>query len=390
MEQRIFCPRLFDGQTLRHNVLLCLRSGRIDALLDGNAAAAAHADLRLAPGSLIAPGLIDIQVNGGGGVLFNDSPDLQGIAVMAQAHRTHGTTALLPTLITDPRTHMAQAVAAAREACSAVPGVLGIHFEGPFLQAARRGIHRQQHIALWDAGNAATDLHLLSSLGNSGRTLVTLAPECVPPGTIRALRERGVLVFAGHTEASYEQVQLALDEGLAGFTHLFNAMSQLTGRAPGAVGAALLAPTAYAGLILDGHHVAPGSVAVLRAARGMQRVVLVSDAMSVAGTAASEFMLQGKRIRVLDGRCVDDNGTLAGAAITLADAVRIAVTAYGIPIEMALASASRIPAELLGLSGEVGVFQTGARADAVVFNATLQPSAVMQGGNWVRAPELVP
>ena len=387
MEQRIFCPQLFDGRQLQHNMLLCLRADRVEAVLDAQAAATAVADLRLPPGSLLAPGLIDIQVNGGGGVLFNDRPTLHAIARLAQAHRAHGTTALLPTLITATREHMALAVSAVREACVGVPGVLGIHLEGPFLQAARRGIHRQQHIATWDNTSTDAELQLLSGLGESGRTLVTLAPECVPPGTIGALRKRGVLVFAGHTDASFEQLQLALDEGLTGFTHLFNAMSQLTGRAPGAVGAALLADAAYVGLILDGHHVAAGSVAVLRAARGMQRVILVSDAMGVAGTAATEFMLQGQRIRVQDGRCVDDNGTLAGSAITLADAVRTAVTDYGISLELALASASRVPAELLGLARTHGVLQAGARADAVLFDAGLYPCGVLQGGDWVRAPE---
>ena len=319
--------------------------------------------------------------------MFNDAPNLQTLMQIAQAHRAHGTTALLPTLMTDTRAQMQHAVAAAREACAAVPGVLGIHLEGPFLQVARRGIHRQQLIATFDAGAAASDLQLLSSLGSAGRTLVTLAPECVPAGTVLALRERGVLVFAGHTDARFEQLQLVLGEGLDGFTHLFNAMSQLSGRAPGAVGAALLAPAAYTSLILDGHHVAPGSVAVLRAARGMQRVILVSDAMAVAGTSASEFMLQGQRIRVQAGRCSDDSGTLAGAAITLADAVRIGIAQYGLPPEQVLASATRVPAELLGVSGEYGVLRKHARADAVLFDAAFKPCAVMQAGDWVRAPE---
>lgn len=389
MEQRIFCPRLFDGWRLRDNVLLCLRAGRIDAVVPADAASAVAADMRLPPGSVVAPGLIDIQVNGGGGTLFNDQPCVQTIAVIAQAHRVQGTTALLPTFITDTREQMARAVAAARDACREVPGVLGIHLEGPFLQATRRGIHRQEMIAKFDAGSGATpDLQLLTSLGNTGRTLITLAPECVPPGAVRALRERGAVVFAGHTDASYEQVQMALAEGLSGFTHLFNAMSQLGPRLPGTVGAALLARDAYAGLILDGHHVAPGSVAVLRAARGMQRVILVSDAMTAAGTSAKEFMLQGRRIRVDAGRCIDDAGTLAGSAITLAQAVRIGIAQYDIPPELALASATRIPAELLGVSGEYGVLQASARADVIVFDAAYKPYAVMQGGNWVRRPEV--
>ncbi len=392
MQHSIFCPRLFDGWRLRDNVVLRLRAGRIEAMVDGGAAGATPASLHLPPGSTIAPGLIDIQVNGGGGKLFNDQPSVLTISVIAQAHRMQGTTAFLPTLITDTRHQMVRAISAARDACHSVPGVLGIHLEGPFLQSTRRGIHRLKRIATFEpgggSGGVSPDLPLLTSLGDAGRTLITLAPECVPAGAVRALRARGAIVFAGHTDASYEQVQTALAEGLDGFTHLFNAMSQLSPRAPGTVGAALLARQAYAGLILDGQHVAPGSVAVLRAARGMQRVILVSDAMPPAGTPATGFMLQGESIRVEGGRCINGAGTLAGAAITLADAVRIGITQYGLEPEQALACASRVPAELLGLAGEYGVLQAGARADAVVFDVDFKPFAVMQGGNWVRAPEV--
>lgn len=391
MQHALFCPRLFDGTRLRQDVLLRVQAGRITAVVEDCVAKDRATGLQLPPDSVVAPGLIDIQLNGGGGVLFNDDPAVQTIAVMAQAHRMQGTTAFLPTLITDTREQMRRAIVAARQACHTVPGVLGIHLEGPFLQPARRGIHRPEFIAHFDASDASdahagADLHLLTALGDAGRTLVTLAPECVPAGALRSLRERGALVFAGHTDASYEQVQQALAEGLDGFTHLFNAMSQLGPRAPGTVGAALLAPQAYAGLILDGHHVATGSVAVLRAARGMERVILVSDAMACAGTAATEFMLQGRRIAIEGGRCVDAAGTLAGAAITLADAVRIGIGHYGLRCEQALASATRIPAELLRLSRSHGVLQVGARADAVVLDAQWRPTAVMQGGNWVRPP----
>lgn len=390
MDRSIFCPALFDGNRLRRDVLLRVQAGRVSAVQELRGAGEKADCLQLPEGSTLAPGLVDIQLNGGGGVLFNDDPTPQTIAAMAHAHRLQGTTALLPTLITDGREQMRRAIDAVREACQSVPGVLGIHLEGPFLQLARRGAHRADRIARFGDSDAhgADDLRLLGALGGAGRTLVTLAPECVPSGTVRALHERGVLVFAGHTEASYEQVQAALAEGLAGFTHLFNAMSQLGARTPGVVGAALLAPQAYAGLILDGHHLAHASVAVLRAARGMERVVLVSDAMPCAGTTATEFMLQGQRIRVEAGRCVDAAGTLAGAAITLVDAVRIGVTEYGLAPEQALASATRIPAELLGLSASHGVLQAGARADAVVLDASWRPIAVMQGGSWVRPPPL--
>ena len=378
MPQSLFCPRLFDGFDMHANVLLQTSDGLVQGIVG---AQPADAERPLAPDCIVAPGLVDIQVNGGGGVLFNDAPDVQGLAQLAHAHALQGTTALLPTLISDTRIRMQQAVEAVRLACGSVPGVLGIHLEGPFLRPERRGIHSLDHIAHFDG---ASDLALLSALGRAGRTLVTLAPECVPQGTVRALRALGILVFAGHTEASFEQMQSAIAEGLDGFTHMFNAMSQFSARAPGSVGAALLAPDCYAGLVLDGHHVAPGSVAVLRAARGLDRVVLVSDAMPPAGTADTEFMLQGAHIKVEDGRCVGANGTLAGAAITLAEAVRIATLHYGFALESALACAARVPAQLLGLAHEYGVLRAGARADAVVFDGALRVCGVMQGGQWIR------
>ena len=380
MDQPIFCPRLFDGASLRSNMLLQrVNSNLLSVTACDNPPAAA---LRLPEDSIVSPGLIDIQVNGGGGVMFNDCPTVPGIERIAAAHRMQGTTALLPTLITDLPARMGEAIDAVRLACVQVPGVLGVHLEGPFLRAEKRGIHHQELIAQFDA---ALDITRLTALGKAGKTLVTLAPECVPPGSVRALHERGVLVFAGHSAASFEEVQAALTEGLDGFTHLFNAMAPLAGRAPGVIAAALLAPASYAGLVLDGHHVAPASVALVRAARGFERIVLVSDAMPPAGTLNSSFILQGATIRVEGGRCVNASGTLAGAAITLSDAVRIATGQYGFSVEEALASASSIPARLLGLDGHYGVLRAGARADLVVWDMALRPLAVMQGGQWVRA-----
>ena len=384
MQMSLFCPRLFDGLSMHHDVLLETGGGLVQGIVGAGAAGEA---LSLPPDCTVAPGLVDIQVNGGGGVLFNDTPTARGLARLAHAHAMQGTTALLPTLISDTRSRVAQAVEAVRLAHGSVPGVLGIHLEGPFLRPERRGIHSLDRIASFDG---ASDLALLSALGGAGKTLVTLAPECVPQGTVRALRALGVLVFAGHTDASFEQTQSAVAEGLDGFTHMFNAMSQFSARAPGSVGAALLAPGCYAGLVLDGHHVATGSVAVLRAARGLERVVLVSDAMPPAGTADTAFMLQGVPIQVEAGRCVGPGGTLAGAAITLADAVRIATLQYGFALESALACAARVPAQLLGLADEYGVLRVGARADAVVFDGALRVCGVMQGGQWIRPLEVLP
>lgn len=381
--QVLLCPRLFDGTTLHGECLLTLEDGRVRSIEPLRGRSEAQAICRLPAGSLVSPGLVDVQLNGGGGVLFNDACSAQGIARIAAAHRAFGTTTWLPTLITDSRERIAQAIEAVREAMGLGIGVAGIHLEGPFLQPERRGIHRAEFIADW-AGEA--DERLLTGLGRDGVTLLTLAPERVGPGVVARLRARGALVLAGHTAASCEQVEAALAEGLNGFTHLFNAMPPISGRSPGPVAAALLAPQAYAGLVLDGHHLASANVALVRAARGLERVLLVSDAMPPAGTRDPAFVLQGQTIRVEGGRCIDATGTLAGAAITLSDAVRIAVGQYGFGLEQALASATRIPAQMLGLSAQVGRLAAGTQADLVVWSEELQPRGVMQAGAWVGSP----
>jgi N-acetylglucosamine-6-phosphate deacetylase len=251
LPRRVLTPAGFET-----NRCVLIESERIGAIIDA-AAVPAGARRRELDGDLL-PGFIDLQVNGGGGVLFNDQPTVAGIAAIAEAHRRFGTTGLLPTLISDELDAIARAIAAVDAAIEAgVPGVIGIHIEGPFLNPARKGIHDPSKFRTLD--NEA--IELLSS-SRRGRTLVTLAPELAPPGAIRALTERGVVVAAGHSEASYEEVRAAIGEGLTGFTHLFNAMSQLGSRAPGVVGAALDDRTSWCGLIADGIHVHPASMRI--------------------------------------------------------------------------------------------------------------------------------
>jgi N-acetylglucosamine-6-phosphate deacetylase len=336
-------------------------AGRITAVVDAGVAPA-HA--RMLDGDLL-PGFIDVQVNGGGGVLFNDRPDVDGIAAIAGAHRRFGTTGLLPTLISDDLDTIARALAAVDEAIAAgVPGILGIHLEGPFLNPARKGIHDPAKFRILDA--AAIDL--LASL-RRGRTLVTLAPEQAPPGAIRALVERGVIVAAGHTDATYEEVRAGIDEGLSGFTHLFNAMSPFGSRAPGVVGAALEDRTSWCGLIADGHHVHPAALRVALAAKGPEALLLVTDAMPTLGAADTEFVLGGTRIRADGGRLTGPDGTLAGAQLDMASAVGNATRMMGIELAVAARMASANPARVLGLAGERGTIAPGLAADLVLLGA---------------------
>jgi N-acetylglucosamine-6-phosphate deacetylase len=318
-------------------------------------------------GALLLPGFVDTQVNGGGGVLFNDTPDVATIEAIGRAHRRFGTTSFLPTLISDDLQAVASAIAAVDAAIAAgVPGVEGVHIEGPFINDARKGTHDSAHIRPLEPEHVA----LLSSLRH-GRTLLTLAPEQAGAETLARLREAGVVLSAGHTDATHAQIHDALAHGLRGFTHLFNAMSPLQNREPGTVGAALDDPESWCAIIVDGWHVHPVTLRIALAAKRHERFMLVTDAMPSVGTTLSSFQLQGKRIDVVDGRCLDEQGTLSGSALDMASAVRNAVRMLGLPLATAVRMASTYPAEFLGLGDRIGRIAPGYRANLVLADAGL-------------------
>jgi N-acetylglucosamine-6-phosphate deacetylase len=365
----IVADKVFDGTTIHARAAVRIESGRIEALVSPSDVEPGETVVHLPAGTLLSPGFIDVHVNGGGGALLNDEPTVEGVRTIAETHRRFGTTGLLPTLISDTREVIRRAIEAVAQAIEdRVPGVLGIHLEGPFLNPARKGVHPASHLVAMTDG----DIDLLSSLGERGLTLVTLAPERVPEGTIRELSRRGVLVCAGHTDAAEEDLEAAIAEGLAGFTHLYNAMSQLGSRAPGAVGTALTDDNTYAGIIPDGHHVADRSLRLAYRAKGHERLMIVSDAMTPVGTAMDRFTLLGTPIFVRDGRCVTADGTLAGAAIDMAGAVRHMVQRVGVPLEHALAMASRTPARFLKRGAELGSIEPGRRANLVALDPRLE------------------
>lgn len=318
-------------------------------------------------GGLLVPGYIDTQVNGGGGVLFNDSPTPEAIAAIGAAHRAYGTTGFLPTLISDDLSVVDQAMRATEQAIEqGVPGVLGVHIEGPFLNPKRKGIHDEGKFRVIDDEALA----LLSSL-KVGKTLVTLAPERTTPDMIQRLANAGVHVAAGHTNALYGTMRQALDHGLTGFTHLFNAMSPLTSREPGAVGAALESQTAWCGLIVDGRHVDPVTLKLALRTRPLDRFMLVTDAMPTVGMSDKRFTLQGREIVVRDGVCVGDDGTLAGSDLDMAGAVRNTVQMLDVRLEDAVMMASAAPAAFLGLEGQRGRIAPGYAADFCLLNEDL-------------------
>lgn len=354
--------RVLTPQGFRDDVTVVVEDGHIARVCDEGDAPSDGARFDLDGGNLL-PGFIDVQVNGGGGVLFNDDPSAAAIEAIGAAHRRFGTTAFLPTLISDNLDIMARAIAAVREAIERrVPGVIGIHLEGPFLNADRKGVHDAAKFRALD--EAAFDL--LTSLA-VGRTLVTLAPEKTTPSMIRRLADAGVVVSAGHTNATYAETRAALDAGLSGFTHLFNAMSPLTSRAPGVVGAALEDQSSWCGLIVDGRHVDPAVLRIALRCKPVEKFMLVTDAMPSVGAAEKSFQLQGRTITVQDGVCVAPDGTLAGSDLDMGRAIRNARSLLGLKLEQAAAMASYNPACFLG-HDTLGAIRAGARANMVLMN----------------------
>ena len=349
---------LVSGQTL------LLSGARIEALADPGDSRCRGADTVDLEGQLLLPGFIDVQVNGGGGVLFNDDPSPESIRAIGAAHRRFGTTGFLPTLISDDLDTIGRAIDAVQSALDAgMAGVLGIHIEGPFLNWARRGVHDSKHLR-------PLDTSLVSLLGRlrAGRTVLTLAPEMTTPEIIARLAAGGILVSAGHSEATFAETTTAIAQGLRGFTHLFNAMARIEPREPGIVGAALYDESTWCGIIVDGHHVDPIMLRLALRCKRHDRFMLVTDARPAVGSAEPTFVLQGRTIRVVDGICRDENGTLAGTALDMAAAVRNAVSLLGLDIVEAARMASEFPAEFLGLGHELGRIAPGYRANLVLMD----------------------
>lgn len=371
----ILADRVFDGRVWQREAVVLVRDSRIVGLASPGEIPSGWTQSRVPAGVFVTAGFIDLQVNGGGGVLLNDQPTADGMRAIARAHRRYGTTACLPTLITDTREQMRSAIAAARSVAGS-DGVLGLHLEGPFISPQRPGVHRLDRIVQPRAG----DLEQLCELAGARRSLVTLAPECVPAGFVMTLASAGVRISIGHSEASAAVVTQAVAEGATGVTHLFNAMPPFSARAPGIVGNALSERRLTAGLIVDGIHVDPVSVRTAFAAKGADRIALVTDAMPTVGTSLDGFNLVGRAIKLVNGRLTTEEGTLAGAHLDMASAVRNAVRLAKVPLEDALRAASLTPAQFLGIENERGAIVPGARADFVALTDKLTVAATWIDG----------
>lgn len=371
---RVLTPRGIDS-----GLAVLVENGRIaDVVSAGDARVrqAAQHDLQ---GRLLLPGFIDTQVNGGGGVLFNDAPTVATLRTIAAAHARYGSTGLLPTLISDDLEVMREAVAAVEQAMAeGVPGILGIHLEGPFLAPERKGVHDPAKIRAIDAQGVEVAAAL-----KRGKTLLTLAPERTTPEVIRELCARGVTVAAGHTAGGYEQTRDALAAGVRGFTHLFNAMTPLGSREPGAVGAALDDAASWCGLIVDGHHVAPATLRIAIRAKAAGKMMLVTDAMPPVGADDLTFRLNGERVSCRGGICLTPGGVLAGSCLDMAGAVRNTVNMLGLPLDEAARMASAYPAAFIGLEATHGRIAAGYVADLVVADDEVEVAETWIGGRRV-------
>ncbi len=376
-EKRVLTgARIFDGEDFIDADTLTIAGGRIAAV--GRAAPDAPV-VRLDGGCLV-PGFVDLQVNGGGGVMLNGEPTAAGVAAMVDAHRRRGTTALLPTVISDSKALQRRAVDAVLAARAAgESAVLGVHVEGPYLDAGKRGVHRDEYFRELDEADA----DWLATIAGRMTVLVTLAPEHVDLTRIRRLTDAGVIVCGGHSDAAYEDVIAAAAHGLSGFTHLYNAMRGFGGREPGVVGAALDLDDCACGIIVDGHHVSSAAVRLAYRAKPAGRLFLVSDAMATAGTELTGFELYGEAVTVEDGCLRNREGRLAGSTITLADALRITHHDVGLPLAECLRMATLYPARFIGVDGECGRIAPGFRADLVHLDEDLAVRAVWAGGREV-------
>lgn len=361
----------FDGEQWLSNVQVSAANGRITAIEPVDAA-------KVQALTLVA-GFIDVQVNGGGGALFNTAPTVESLRTMLRAHARFGTTAMLPTVITDSVDIMQKtADAVAQAIASGEPGIVGIHFEGPHLSVPKRGVHPTAHIR----GLSAEELALYSRQ-DLGIRLVTVAPENVSAEQIRQLVSLGVIVCLGHSNADAATVEAALAAGATGFTHLYNAMSPLTSREPGMVGVALADRHSWCGIILDGYHVHPTAAKLAIAAKPRGKMLLVTDAMSPVGTSETEFaFFDGKVVR--DGnKLTNQAGSLAGSVLDMAGAVQYAVEILAVEQGEAIRMASLYPAEFLGIAQQVGRIVVGQQADLVLLDAAGQVHSTYIGGQQI-------
>lgn len=370
--------RLFDGEQFHSNCPITIEDGKIIAL-DRVAGAK---EVRLT--GILAPGFIDTQVNGGGGALFNHQPDVNALLALSTAHARFGTTSVLPTLITTDINKMSMAADTISEALTLdIPGIIGVHFEGPHLSAIKKGIHNDDHIRT--LSQQELDIFCRDDLGLK---IVTLAPENVSCDTIKTLVENNVIVSLGHSNATYHQTVAALAAGATGFTHLFNAMSGLTSREPNMVGAALLDEQSWCGLILDGHHVHPASARLATQAKATGKTMLVTDSMSTIGSDQTALTFDSHNIELVGDKLTSQTGQLAGSALDMITAVNNARSMLDVSFAESLRMASVYPANFLGINTDLPILRVGAKADFTLLEESTHSPDFQVRQTWIGGKQI--
>ncbi|KFA99092.1 N-acetylglucosamine-6-phosphate deacetylase [Vibrio sp. ER1A] len=368
--------KIFTGSDVLTNHAVLINGDQIESVLPS---AELPSDIKCLDlnGANLSPGFIDLQLNGCGGVMFNDEITADTIHTMHRANLKSGCTSFLPTLITSSDDNMRQALIAAREYHSQYQNhSLGLHLEGPYLNVAKKGIHSPDFIRQSD--DAMIDLIC------ENRDLVakvTLAPEQNAPEHIEKLRKAGIVVSIGHTNATYEEARKGFESGITFATHLFNAMTPMTGREPGVVGAIYDTPDVYAGVIADGFHVDYANIRIAHKVKG-EKLVLVTDATAPAGADMDYFIFVGKKVYYKDGKCVDENGTLGGSALTMIEAVQNTVEHAGIALDEALRMATLYPAKAMGLEDKLGRIKKGMIANLTVFDRDYNVQGTIVNGQY--------
>ena len=377
MKQALLGSQIFCGERFYDDHALLVEGKSIVDIVDKNNTPDNFNKIELDQG-ILAPGFIDLQVNGGGGVLFNNSPNKESLNTIIKAHQFFGTTSIMPTVISDSLEVLEQCIKTVTEEIKNNSSLLGIHIEGPFFNINYRGVHQKQYISTINSDY----LNLFESL-KGFPVMLTLAPECISSQQLKHLTSLGIKTLAGHTDASYDELDDAIKNGLDGFTHLFNAMGQISAREPGVVGSALHFENTFASIIVDLHHVHPSLIQLAYQLKPKGKLFFISDSMATINHGKPSFELYDEVVNESDGRLVNSEGKLAGSSITQIDAVKNVYQKCNIPLNQALAMASRYPAEYLGIENHLGSLKPGYRADLVHFDSNFKVHNVWVSGKQI-------
>ena len=382
MKQALIGAQLFSGKEFFDNRALLIDGENIIDIINEHDVPK-NFEIQKLNGGILSPGFIDLQVNGGGGKLFNNSPDKESLNTIIEAHQHFGTTSIMPTVISDSLNVLKRCTKTISEEIENNKSLLGVHIEGPFFNVKYRGVHQKQYINTINSDY----LNLFENLKDFP-VMLTLAPECISTKQLKHLKSLGFKILAGHTDASYDQLEEAIKYGLDGFTHLFNAMGQISAREPGVVGSALTFDNTAASIIVDLHHVHPSLIQMAYKQKPQGKLFFVSDSMATIHHGEPSFELYDEIVSESKGRIINSEGKLAGSSITQIDAIKNAYQSCNIPLNEALAMASRYPAEYLGVANYLGSLKSGYRADLTHFDLDFQVQNVWIAGKQLKQEAL--